>query len=180
MHLKVSKGITMSYLLIQSVMAATLTIGFAFGAYADDIPLPEGDIILTISGKIANTNVGTTAQFDRAMLEGLGLSEIQTRTPWYDGEMVFSGVPMKDLLEFVGAEGDSITAVALNDYEVDIPVSDTIDTGVILASRLNGEEMTVRNKGPLFVIYPYGDMSELNNQTYYSRSAWQVTRLEIE
>jgi len=99
------------------------------------------------------------------MLEGLGLSEIQTRTPWYDGEMVFSGVPIKDLLEFVGAQGDSITAVALNDYEVEIPVSDTIDTGVILASRLNGEEMTVRSKGPLFIIYPYDDMSELNNQT---------------
>lgn len=163
-----------------SIMVAALTMGHVNGVLADEISKPKGEIILTISGRIENTNSEGIAQLDRAMLEGLGLVDIKTATPWFDSEMVFSGVPFSRLLEFVGAEGETITAVALNDYEVDIPISDTVETGVILASRLNGEEMTVRNKGPLFVIYPYDDMRELDNQTYYSRSAWQVTRLNIE
>jgi len=163
-----------------SIMVAIITAGHVTSGRADEISRPGGEVILSISGKIENTNAEGVAEFDRAMLEDLGLVDIKTATPWYDGEMVFSGVPFSTLLEFVGAEGDTITAVALNDYEVSIPVSDAAETGVILASRLNGEEMTVRNKGPLFVIYPYDDMQELDNQTYYSRSAWQVIRLEIE
>lgn len=166
-----------SYLFI---MVAALAAGHVTSVRANEISQPEGKVILTISGKISNTNSEGVAQLDRAMLEDLGLVDIKTATPWYDGKMVFSGVPFSTLLEFVGAEGDTITAVAVNDYEVNIPVSDAADTGVILASRLNGEEMTVRNKGPLFIIYPYDDMKELDNQTYYSRSAWQVIRLEIE
>jgi hypothetical protein len=39
--------------------------------------------------------------------------------------------------------------------------------------------MPVRDKGPLFVIYPYDSRPELKSQLYYGRSAWQVSKLVI-
>ena len=42
-------------------------------AYAEKLPAPTGKPVLTISGKIGNTNVGDKAVFDLAMLEKLGM-----------------------------------------------------------------------------------------------------------
>lgn len=161
--------IIVSYCILFSVTAVT----------ADALPIPSSEVILTISGNIANTNEGDTAQFDRNMLEQIGLVDITTTTPWFDGEVTFAGVLATDLLRLVGAQGETIRAIALNDYEVEIPLSDALDTGFIFAIKRNGEIMSVRDKGPIFVIYPFDSNSDLKNQTYYGRSAWQVTRLII-
>lgn len=161
------------------IVAAVWLTGTFATANAEDLPAPQGPVILTIEGAIEHTNVDGTARFDRKMLEGLGMVDITTGTPWFDGKMTFSGAPLAAVLERVGVQGDMIKAVALNDYETDIPVSDAKDTGVILAMKVNGRDMTVRDKGPIFVIYPYDSEDRLETQTYYSRSAWQVTRLII-
>ncbi|QDA36515.1 oxidoreductase (plasmid) [Paracoccus liaowanqingii] len=162
------------------VCCLVIAVSWAGGvAYSEDIPLPEGDIILKVSGAIENTNLGDTVQFDREMLEKIGMVDLVTATPWHDGRISFSGVPLGNLLDFVGSQGETIVAVALNDYEVEIPVSDAFDTGVILALEMNGEVMSVRDKGPVFVIYPYDSSEKLNSQTYFSRSAWQVAHLII-
>ncbi len=148
-------------------------------AQAQILPPPTGNVVLTVSGHISNTNVDGTAQFDQAMLDDLGRVDIETQTPWYDDTVRFTGTPLAAVLEAVGAEGEILKAVALNDYETDIPMTDAWDTDVILASRLNGEIMTVRDKGPIFVIYPYSREARFQTQTYYSRSAWQVTTLIV-
>ena len=149
--------------------------------WAEKLPLPSGDVLLTISGDIENTNTDGAAQFDRRMLERLGLVDVTTVTPWHGlEEMRFSGVPLSVLLDYVGAHGITITAVALDDYRVDIPMPDSVETGVILALKLNGQDMTVKNRGPLFVIYPYDTSDVLDTKIYYARSAWQVARLIIK
>ncbi|WP_062763252.1 molybdopterin-dependent oxidoreductase [Falsirhodobacter sp. alg1] len=145
---------------------------------AEELPAPAGEVLLTVSGQITNTNVGDTAQFDRAALEAMGMVDIVTKSPWYDDRMTFTGVPVSVLLEKVGAHGTQMTVTALNDYEVKIPLEDA-DTGVILAMKLNGRDMSVREKGPIFIIYPYSSSERLRAQTYYARSSWQVSRIEI-
>ncbi len=70
--------------------------------------------------------------------------------------------------------------MALNDYVSTIPVKDFTLYNVILAMKRDGEYMQVRDKGPLFIIYPYDSMQELQSQTYYTRSAWQVAKLIVE
>ena len=69
--------------------------------------------------------------------------------------------------------------VALNDYASSIPISDFAAHGVILALKRDGQYMPVRDKGPLFIIYPYDSSPELKSQMYYARSVWQVKRLEV-
>lgn len=87
---------------------------------------------------------------------------------------------MKKLMDYVGAKGSIVKVTALNDYTTVIPLSDFNKYNVILALKINGEYMRVRDKGPLFIVYPYDSKPELNNQVYYSRSAWQVSRMSIE
>lgn len=153
---------------------------FATSALAADLAQPKGEVILTITGNIENTNDGDSAKFDREMLESLGMTTITTSSPWYDSKMNFEGVSFKKVMDLVGAKGDTIHAFALNDYDTEIPMSDLDDSGVILAMKLNGEIMKIRDKGPIFVIYPYDSASPYQAQTYYARSAWQVTRMTVE
>lgn len=149
-------------------------------ARADDtLPTPAGKSILTISGQITKKNVGETARFDRTMLEGMKQDEFETTTPWYTGPVKFEGVRMSRLLDAVGAAGKSVTAVALNDYTTDIPISDFEKYNVILALKRNGADMPVSDKGPLFIVYPFDSVAELKSQQFYSRSAWQVAKIVV-
>src|SRR4051812_10911215 len=94
----------------------TVTAGVTYAGSLND---PRETPILTISGKIENFNKGDTAQFDRAMLEALGLVKIETTTPWHTGPTVFEGVSLDRLMQEVGAKGDRVTAIALNDYSTE-------------------------------------------------------------
>ncbi len=165
---------------VRVLLSAFLCLVCLSAAGAVTIAKPQGKAILIISGNIANTNADGAAQFDRDMLEALGMETVETTTPWHDGRVRFEGVPLAKLMDVVGAKGSSITAVALNDYTSTIPMEDFRKFNVILAVKLDGKYMTVREKGPLFVIYPYDSDPELQKQTYYSRSAWQVARLIVE
>lgn len=148
-------------------------------ARASGLAVPEGRPILTVSGRIGVHNEGEVARFDRPMLEALGTDGFATKTPWYNGVTRFEGVPMRTLLKAVAASGDRVVATALNDYTTEIPMADIARFEVLLALKRDGNYMPVRDKGPLFIVYPFDSDKELQTQTYYGRSAWQVSKLVI-
>lgn len=149
------------------------------GASAQTLAQPANTVILEVSSATSAPNSGPIAQFDLALLDALPQRETVTSTPWYDGPQTFSGPLLSDLLDTLSVQGTTVRAVAINDYAVDIPVSDLLDYPVILASRHNGNLMSVRDKGPLFVVFPFDEVPSLNNEVYYARSAWQVRRIEV-
>lgn len=164
------------------VRAAAGGIGLAAPgrqAGAASLPQPTEKPILAVSGKISVANRDGAAQFDRPMLEALGTSGFETATPWYDGPVRFDGVRMDRLMQAVGASGDRVLAYALNDYSTELPMGDFARHNVILALKRNGQYMTVREKGPLFIVYPFDSDPALRHQRYYSRSAWQLARLVV-
>jgi hypothetical protein len=145
---------------------------------AEPLPIPQGPVLLTISGAIEQTNGAGEARFDRAMLDALGHGRVKTTTPWTDGVKVFEGVPLRALLERVGAKGTEITASALNDYEAVIPMDD-VRYGPILAMRMNGTVLKRADKGPLWVVYPQDQDPVLTDPYYEQRWVWQLNRLDI-
>jgi hypothetical protein len=149
-------------------------------AQAAPLAPAKAEPILEVSGDIENTNAPGVAAFDREMLEQLGLETVTTTTPWHSGVVRFEGVSLAKLMATVGARGKTVRAIALNDYTTMIPVEDFARFGTILAMKRDGQYMPVRDKGPLFVIYPYDKDSSLKSQMYYARSAWQVKRLEVQ
>jgi hypothetical protein len=144
------------------------------------LPQPSERPILTISGKISITNDGDTAKFDRPMLEALGMQKFTTHTKWDNDPVTFEGPLMVELMKAVGASGETAQAVALNDYHTDIPIADFALYKPILALKRDGVYMSVREKGPLFVVYNYDSDPELKQQKYYGRSAWQVAQFVIK
>jgi len=160
--------------LFLAVLAATLP------ASAFELRAPTEDVVLIVSGEIAITNQGDTAAFDRAMLEELGGDIIVTSTIWTEGVSEFEGVKLSKLVELLGVEMGDLVAFAINDYSVKIPVTDAYDYEPIVAYKRNGAFMTVRDKGPLWVIYPYDLDPATNTELIYSRSIWQLNRLVVE
>lgn len=141
---------------------------------------PQDAPMLTVSGRIGQRNRGNAAVFDRAMLEELGMTGFATTTPWYEGVVRFDGVPMQRLMQAIGATGETVTAIALNDYSTDIPMADFARFGVLLAMARDGRPMRPNDKGPLFIVYPFDSNPELKARQYYSRSAWSVAQLIVK
>ncbi len=87
---------------------------------------------------------------------------------------------MRTLLRAVEASGKSVLAVALNDYTTEIPIVDFEQYDVLLALKRDGAYMPVRDKGPLFIVYPFDSSPELQVQKFYGRSAWQLSQLIVQ
>lgn len=149
------------------------------GASASDLQKPTGDVVLTVTGAIDNVNADKTAVFDMAMLEAAAGRSATMRTPWADGKTTFEGPFLRSILKMVGAHGKSLKITALNDYASDIPIGDATDYDTILATKLNGKHMSVRDKGPVFLVYPFDTNDELYNEKYFSRSVWQIKSIEV-
>lgn len=141
---------------------------------------PQGPVVLTVSGRIGNANAGQAADFDMEMLEALGRKTLRTSTPWTDGTQVFRGVLVSDVLAAAGATGDTVRAIALNDYSYTIEVSDFLDFPVLIATDMNGERLRIRDKGPLWIVYPRDDYAELRSKDIDYRMVWQLRELVVE
>lgn len=154
---------------------------WAAPAAAEELPAPQGEVIFTLSGKVGKTNTtGGTAEFDRAMLEALPARTITTNTPWYEDEMTFEGPLVRDVLALAEGSGEWATVTALDEYAVDIPVSDFLERDPILAMKRNGETMPDDDKGPLFIIYDYDSDPALDTDEIHSRSVWSVRSIALE
>ncbi|NBB84296.1 MAG: molybdopterin-dependent oxidoreductase [Alphaproteobacteria bacterium] len=167
------------------LLAGLLAVAPAASAAATE--RPTGRVVLTVTGAIGVTNAEGDIRFDRAMLDALPQTSITTSTPWTEGTPTFTGVALADLLDAVGVETGDDTAVAgmvlhvtaLNDYSADIPVADALAWPVVLASRIDGEPMAVRDKGPLWVIYPLADHPELRASATEAKMVWQVATIAV-
>ena len=165
----------LSRFIATALAAATI----ATAAQAQTLAAPTDDIVLTVTGDIAATNIDGAAVFDRAMLEAMEPVEFTTTTTWTDGPQEFKGVLLLDLLQVLGVAEGTLRAYAVNDYAVDIPVADAVEGGPMVAYLLNGQPMSVRDKGPLWIVYPYDSRSEYRSEVIYSRSIWQLDRMEV-
>jgi hypothetical protein len=150
------------------------------GADQSALPLPHGTPILTLTGVIANTNADGSATFDAEMFASLPRQRITTATPWYDKPRTFEGPLLRDLLAATGASGKTLRVEALNDYAADVPIADALQYDVVIAGRIDGEPIPVRERGPLFIIYPFDQVPALKTEQYYQRAVWQVKSIEVQ
>ena len=165
-----------------AVAAVAVIVQLLVGATAQacNLPPPKGEVILTIDGMINECNDGLEVRIDRAMIDALPKKEIKTENPWEHGPSVYEGVLLRDLMKMVKADGKTATFIALNDYRADMPVADMDKYDVILAYRRDGTDLSVRDKGPFFVIFPFTDVPELATEARYAQSVWQVNHISIK
>lgn len=158
------------------LLAASAAL-IATGAAALD--KPKGDVVLTITGAVSDPNSGKDAAFDLDMLEALAGRSATMETPWTQGQIAFSGPFLRDVLKAAGARGSKLSVKALNDYAAEVPMEDADKLDTILASKMDGKRMSVRDKGPLMLVYPFDENKDLYNEKYFGRSVWQIKEIEV-
>ncbi|EAR50328.1 Uncharacterized protein conserved in bacteria [Oceanicola granulosus HTCC2516] len=132
------------------------------------------ETVLTING-------AEPREYTLEQLEEMPQAEYETTNAFVGEPTTFSGPLLRDLLaEDELPEDAEITLRAINDYEVDVPLSDAMTYDVIIATRMDGKHMSVRERGPLWVMYPISDHPELEDSIYSSRLIWQLVAINTE
>ena len=154
-------------------LAFSVCLGGITAAHAQSDPA-----VLTITAPKAAPPA--LASFNMKFLKSLPQQTFVTQTPWYKDPVKFTGPLLRDVLAAAKAKGEVINAVALDDYQAKIPFSDATDYDVILAHQMDGKTLTAKDKGPLFVVYPYDSKAEFQAVRFYERSIWQLKALRVE
>ncbi len=150
------------------VCAALLAISMTCPAIAQDPTAlqitPEGGEQLSLS---------------LADLDALDQVTITTTTIWTEGEVTFTGPSLTSVLDAAGAEGADLTLTALNDYAIEMPAPESGATYPIIATRMDGAPMSVRDKGPFWIVFPYDSDAAYQTEEVYAQSIWQLDRIEV-
>ena len=147
--------------------------------------------ILFMTAAMANPIISITAPSKEGSSVRLELSEADLRSydaatfttinPYVEVPTEFTGALLRDLLaDFDLSDATSLRLRAINDYAVSMPVDDIEKYDVIVAYLSEGEPMSVRDKGPLWVMYPISDNPELDDPSVHSRLIWQLVAIEAE
>ena len=166
------------------------------------LPLPShaqtgnGTTLLTITGKITNTNREPFDDFadayfgaqevefkdafelDQKSLEALGTTRHLVSYPDWPKRFEFEGPLLRDVLAAAGAKGSTLIVRALDGYAPEIPVADTEKYPVILALKRDGKYLGLGGYGPIWVIYPRDDYDELKDEDD-SKFVWAVYHIEV-
>ena len=164
---------------------------------AADLPSPSGPVVLTVAGAIEKTNrpafdafedgflnyhekqFERAVAFDRAMLEALGLQSVTLHAPDWPGPFRFEGPWLVDLLEAVGAKGETITLVALDGFAVEISRDELADADWLLAVKRDGAYLGLGQRGPTWLVYRRKD-GKAPSHDDEARWPWSVFYIEVE
>lgn len=158
---------------ISGLIAALATLAWAISASADKHAL------LTIERTV--NGLSDTVILSREDLEMLNQYSLRTENEFVDGPTLFIGPLARDVLDTVGRGlSDTVVLTAANDFQVEIPVSDFDKYDVVFAMSANGERLSRRDKGPIWVIYPTSQHKDLQDPVYNARLIWQLVRIDIK
>jgi hypothetical protein len=161
--------------MIKRILLSIPFIIFSSLAHANG-PLPEakGTPLLTIT-------VGQdTHLLDADALRQLPREEFETTTIWTEGPQAFAGVRMTEILDRLDIDTGQMLLTAANGYQITIPVADFTPDGALIAYERNGQKMSLRDKGPLWLVYPYDSGAKFRTEIIYASSIWQLDRITIQ
>ncbi len=117
---------------------------------------------------------------DRDELETFPQTTIVTETPFYEGLRTFTGPSLNRVLEAFRPQGEQeLTLKALNDYEFTGTLAEILSLGAIVATRADSRPMSVRDRGPFWIMLPLSDRPELNIPEMHRYMVWQLSSIEL-
>ncbi|MDX1737251.1 MAG: molybdopterin-dependent oxidoreductase, partial [Alphaproteobacteria bacterium] len=142
-------------MILVSLFVGTFSI---VGVSNSQTEMPNTEILLRVFSESPDGRVELT--LTEQTFSSFAQKEIKTTTPWTDGENSFKGVLIRDILIALGLPQKQygnvkIHAYASNDYTVEIPYEDAFKYDVIIARSMNNTPLSLRTKGPLWIIYPW-------------------------
>jgi hypothetical protein len=141
----------------------------------------EDGVILSVTGKIDRINAPGALLLNRDQISLAGLVEYDVTDPFLLRSVVFRGVLMRDLLALIGVHADAQTLriTALNDYSVDVLISEFADRPVLFALDQDGIPMTPDFRGPAMLVFPYDDFP-YEHLVYEALWIWQISSIDVQ
>lgn len=160
----------MKFTIALLVAAATTLFTGVNGAHAEEL-------LFKVHSKDGAHSLDMTA----SELSKLETHRYKAVLPGGDGAVQdVAGPLVRDVLAAAGVTGTKITARALDGYELDIPMEDVQNFDVLAATEVDGKPLSVRDRGPAWIVYPTVDHPELKDALYEARSVWQIKELIVE
>lgn len=156
------------------IAVATLLPGAA-------IPLPQQEVMLTVTGKVNNRNSDHAILMDRTTIENAGLVEYRVTDPFEQRPILYRGVLMRDLIALwqVNEDATTVQLTALNDYTIDIPLVEFQQYPILFALQADGAYMEPDYRGPAMLVYP-ADQYEFDSLIVRRNWIWQIKAIDIK
>jgi hypothetical protein len=142
------------------------------------VPAPDSPPVLTLTGKIAETNGDKSLRFDPVTLDRLGLVGVTVYEPWVKRDLEFQGVWLADLLKVAQPEpsAQSIHLTALDDYQIDLTLADVMAGGILLATRTgDGSSIPIEDGGPTRIVFVEGIPSGASADQWI----WSLSMIDV-
>lgn len=130
--------------------------------------------VLSVTGEVENPTSYTLEN-----IKSFPQLLITTNTPWTNEAHTYKGPKLEDILNDAKAKGSWLTLKALDKYEVTLDFERIRQFAPILAWEDNGKKMSVRGKGPLWLILPKDHHEELQPQIFNDYMVWQLINVEV-
>ncbi|MFA0086683.1 hypothetical protein ACE1OE_12590 [Vibrio sp. E150_011] len=118
--------------------------------------------------------------YDSQQLLNMAQHTITTDLPWLNSASTFSGVTFEDLFNDAGLDIPyTVTLTALNNYQIVLDKKDIEQFSPIIAILKDGNPMSVREKGPYWVIFSLELYPELDNTDYHAKMIWQLKEIRL-
>ena len=134
-------------------------------AFAD----PAGVVLLSVHSP------GGVQGLSLADLDALTQHRFTTSTIWTTGEIEFSGPALSDVLASSGLGTEGLRLRAANDYSITLNPAMLEAAAPIIATRINGKLFTLRERGPLWLVFPYDAHARFRTEQVFAASIWQMT-----
>ncbi|WP_150522911.1 molybdopterin-dependent oxidoreductase [Roseibium sediminis] len=123
---------------------------------------------------------GTSTDVTDKTFEEIGYTEIKTRLVGEaDTVSTVRGVLFSALLDHYGVDAETVQVTGLDGYMAELPVDELKQYPVVIATEVDGNRLSVRSKGPGWVVYPFTDHPEIDDQLREARCVWQVRDIAV-
>lgn len=175
----------------RSLLAAALALAAAMPAFAD------GPVLVTVTGAVANTNRGPVdpdydklftfneVTFDKAMefdldaLKALPQTTVTTDFPKDGTEVTFEGPALAEVLAAAGAQGETVTIQAMDGYSVEVPMTEMVGKGAVVALERDGKALGIGSFGPTQIVFPRAERDDLADMPD-DWWIWQIYHIKVE
>lgn len=122
---------------------------------------------------------GQQINLTRKDLESLPQTTFTTSTPWTKGIHTYQGPKLNLITAQLPQLVNTIRVYAMNGYSYDIDIDALQTYPFILALQQDSKNMTLRNKGPLWILVPFDQNPQFtSHEELLNQLVWQVNKIK--
>lgn len=113
-------------------------------------------------------------------LEKMSITEYEVHDPYLGSPVVYQGVLLREFVKAYGQKDTELLKIrAIDDYKAEFGKDEWRQWDIMLATRMAGKQMGLREKGPVKIVMPYDTAKGMNQTLFNPKWIWQINRIEF-